>query len=67
MKHLWHTMRLHRHMKFVCILSHCRRGRKVIIPSLYIARIEQLLPGTPKMIAVTDPSELPVEWTALTI
>ena len=32
---------------------------KALIPSLYITRIQQLLPGTQTMYAVTDPSELP--------
>ncbi|WP_342512948.1 helicase-exonuclease AddAB subunit AddB [Sporosarcina sp. FSL K6-1522] len=34
---------------------------KALIPSLYIARIQQLLSGTVTKIAVTDPSELPIE------
>ncbi|HEX5563713.1 MAG TPA: helicase-exonuclease AddAB subunit AddB, partial [Sporosarcina sp.] len=32
---------------------------KALIPSLYITRIKQLLPGTETIPAVTDPSELP--------
>ncbi|BAQ10253.1 ATP-dependent helicase/deoxyribonuclease subunit b [Bacillus sp. OxB-1] len=34
---------------------------KALIPSLYISRIQQLLPGTPLEVVVTDPSELPLE------
>ena len=34
---------------------------KALIPSLYISRIAHLLPGTVTKIAVTDPSELPLE------
>ncbi|MFJ7932864.1 helicase-exonuclease AddAB subunit AddB [Sporosarcina sp. NPDC096371] len=34
---------------------------KALIPSLYSARIKQLLPGTETILAVTDPSELPLE------
>ncbi|MBO0589516.1 helicase-exonuclease AddAB subunit AddB [Sporosarcina sp. E16_8] len=34
---------------------------KALIPSLYISRIAQMLPGTATKIAVTDPSELPLE------
>ncbi|NYF23967.1 helicase-exonuclease AddAB subunit AddB [Sporosarcina sp. JAI121] len=34
---------------------------KPLIPSLYITRIGQLLPGTEMKIAVTDPAELPLE------
>ena len=34
---------------------------KALIPSLYITRIAQMLPGTATKIAVTDPSELPLE------
>ncbi|WP_342508942.1 helicase-exonuclease AddAB subunit AddB [Sporosarcina sp. FSL K6-2383] len=34
---------------------------KSLLPSLYSARIQQLLPGTQTIMAVTDPSELPVE------
>ncbi|MCZ2259015.1 helicase-exonuclease AddAB subunit AddB [Sporosarcina sp. G11-34] len=37
---------------------------KALIPSLYITRIQQLLPGTKTMYAVTDPSELPDEENA---
>lgn len=34
---------------------------KALIPSLYSTRIQQLLPGTQTIVAVTDPSELPLE------
>ncbi|MFC5588678.1 helicase-exonuclease AddAB subunit AddB [Sporosarcina soli] len=34
---------------------------KSLLPSLYIARIQQLLPGVPLKLAVTDPSELTLE------
>ena len=34
---------------------------KALIPSLYIARIQQLLTGTQTIYAVTDPSELAME------
>ena len=40
---------------------------KALIPSLYISRIQQLLPGTETIIAVTDPSELPKEEDILSI